>query len=85
MSANVPRVSSRAGCGRPDQTERRVGIMDPVTSFGVVALTFMMMMYALEKGGPNFILAFAFGCAASSVYGSSQEPGRSGSSKPSGA
>jgi hypothetical protein len=23
--------------------------MDPVTSFGVVALTFMMMMYALEK------------------------------------
>jgi hypothetical protein len=43
--------------------------MDPVTSFGVVALTFMMVMYALEKRGPNFIFAFAFGCAASSVYG----------------
>ena len=34
---------------------------------GVSVLTFMMLMYALEDG-PRFI-AFALGCARSSVYG----------------
>ncbi len=40
-----------------------------LTAFGVVVLTFMMLMYALERRGPRFVLAFAFGCALSSVYG----------------
>jgi len=40
-----------------------------LTAFGVVVLTFMMLMYALERRGPRFILAFAVGCALSSVYG----------------
>jgi hypothetical protein len=40
-----------------------------VTLYGVAALTFMMLMYALEKRGPGFILAFAVGCALSSAYG----------------
>lgn len=40
-----------------------------ITAFGVVALTFMMTMYALEHRGPAFVLAFAFGCALSSAYG----------------
>ena len=40
-----------------------------VTAFGVAALTFMMLMYALERRGPRFILAFACGCVLSSVYG----------------
>jgi hypothetical protein len=40
-----------------------------LTAFGVVALTFMMLMYALEHRGPRFALAFACGCALSSVYG----------------
>ncbi len=43
--------------------------MDAVTAFGVAALTFMMLMYALESRGRRFILAFAVGCALSSVYG----------------
>jgi hypothetical protein len=43
--------------------------MDQITAFGIVALTFMMVMYALEQRGPGFILAFAVGCAASSLYG----------------
>lgn len=43
--------------------------MDPVTVYGVVALTFMMVMYAFERRGRVFILAFAVGCALSSVYG----------------
>jgi len=40
-----------------------------VTLYGVTALTFMMLMYALEKRGPSFIAAFAVGCLASSAYG----------------
>ncbi len=40
-----------------------------VTIYGVVALTFMMVMYALERRGRRFIAAFALGCALSSVYG----------------
>jgi len=40
-----------------------------LTAFGAVAVTFMMAMYALEHRHPNFVVAFAFGCALSSVYG----------------
>ena len=40
-----------------------------VTVYGVVALTFMMVMYALERRGRGFILGFAAGCVASSIYG----------------
>ena len=43
--------------------------MSAVTLYGVVALTFMMLMYALEQRGPGFIAAFAVGCALSSAYG----------------
>ncbi len=47
-------------------TEHPVSVL---TLFGVVVLTFMMLMYALERRGPGFILAFAVGCALASVYG----------------
>jgi hypothetical protein len=40
-----------------------------VTLYGVVALTFMMTMYALEGRGRNYVLAFAAGCVLSSAYG----------------
>jgi len=40
-----------------------------ITVFGVLALTFMMAMYALEDRGQVFVGAFAVGCALSSVYG----------------
>jgi len=40
-----------------------------VTLYGVCALTFMMAMYALERRGRGFVLAFAIGCVLSSVYG----------------
>jgi len=43
--------------------------VDAVTAFGIAALTFMMLMYALEGLGRGFILAFAVGCALSSAYG----------------
>lgn len=40
-----------------------------LTTFGVSALTFMMLMYGLERRHKGFVLAFAFGCALASVYG----------------
>ena len=40
-----------------------------LTAFGIAALTFMMLMYALESRHRGFILAFACGCALASVYG----------------
>ena len=43
--------------------------MDPVTAYGVCAVTFMMGMYALEPRGRGFVLAFAAGCLLSSAYG----------------
>ena len=36
-----------------------------LTLFGATAVTFMMVMYALERRHPGFVL----GCALSSVYG----------------
>jgi hypothetical protein len=40
-----------------------------VTIYGVCAVSFMMAMYALERRGNGFILAFALGCLLSSAYG----------------
>ncbi|HTC59473.1 MAG TPA: hypothetical protein VK691_05065 [Solirubrobacteraceae bacterium] len=40
-----------------------------LTLFGACAVTFMVLMYALERRGRGFIFAFACGCAFSSVYG----------------
>lgn len=40
-----------------------------VTLFGVIAVSFMMLMYALESKGRHFIALFALGCALSSTYG----------------
>lgn len=40
-----------------------------ITTFGVIAVTFMMVMYALERRHSGFVFAFAVGCLFSSVYG----------------
>jgi hypothetical protein len=40
-----------------------------LTIYGVVALTFMMTMYALEHRHSRYVLGFALGCALSSTYG----------------
>ncbi|HEY1824966.1 MAG TPA: hypothetical protein VGG21_03295 [Acidimicrobiales bacterium] len=40
-----------------------------VTIYGVCAVSFMMAMYAFERRGRAFILAFALGCVLSSAYG----------------
>jgi hypothetical protein len=41
----------------------------PLTIYGVLALTFMMSMYALEGRHRRYVLAFAAGCALASSYG----------------
>ena len=43
--------------------------MDALTIFGAVAVTAMLLFYALESRSPVFVLAFAGGCLASSAYG----------------
>lgn len=43
--------------------------MDTVTIYGVLALCFMLGMYALERRGRVFVVGFAVGCLLSSAYG----------------
>jgi hypothetical protein len=40
-----------------------------LTAFGAAAVTFMVLMYALERRGRGFIFAFGCGCLLSSAYG----------------
>lgn len=43
--------------------------MNPLTAFGLFAVTAMLICYGLEKRSHWFILAFAVSCAMGSVYG----------------
>jgi hypothetical protein len=43
--------------------------MDQLTLFGVIAVTAMLIFYALEDRSRWFILAFAGACALGSIYG----------------
>lgn len=40
-----------------------------LTVFGASAVTFMMVMYALERRDRRYVLGFALGCLLSSAYG----------------
>ena len=43
--------------------------MDGLTLFGLLAVTAMLVFYALEERSPWFVLAFAAACALASIYG----------------
>ena len=43
--------------------------MDSITIFGLVAVSLMLITYALETRSAWFVLAFAFACALGSTYG----------------
>ena len=43
--------------------------MNPLSAFGLFAVSAMLICYALEERNPGFILAFAVACALGSVYG----------------
>jgi hypothetical protein len=41
----------------------------PLSLFGLLAVTAMVVCYALEKRHPLLILAFAISCVLASIYG----------------
>jgi len=43
--------------------------MTLLSAFGLFAVTAMLVMYALEKRSPWFILGFALSCGLGSAYG----------------
>ena len=43
--------------------------MDGLTAFGLLAVTAMLIFYALEARGPAFTLGFAGACVLGSLYG----------------
>jgi hypothetical protein len=49
--------------------ELRCSTMDPLSAYGALAVTAMLVFYALEPRSPVFVLAFACACLASSGYG----------------
>ncbi|MGE0769126.1 MAG: hypothetical protein AB7L90_22000 [Hyphomicrobiaceae bacterium] len=43
--------------------------MDPLTLFGLIAVSAMLLFYALEDRSHWYVLAFAGACALASLYG----------------
>jgi hypothetical protein len=43
--------------------------IDPLTAFGLLAVTLMLVFYALEDRSPIFVLGFAAACLLGSAYG----------------
>ena len=43
--------------------------MDGLTAFGLMAVTAMLVCYALESRSPWWTLGFAFSCVLGSLYG----------------
>ena len=43
--------------------------MDALTLFGLMAVSAMLVFYALEDRHPHFVLAFAGACLLGSIYG----------------
>jgi hypothetical protein len=44
-------------------------MMDPLSLFGLFAVTMMLVCYALEDRSAWYVLAFAVACALGSAYG----------------
>jgi hypothetical protein len=57
------------GLSAREGTANGVTLRGMLTAFGAAAVTFMMLMYALERRGRGFIFAFGCGCVLSSAYG----------------
>ncbi len=58
--------------GRSSDTPRRTGYpraMNLLTAYGALAVSAMLLFYALEDRSTAFVLAFATACLASSLYG----------------
>lgn len=44
-------------------------MFDGLTLFGLLAVSLMLLFYALEARGPHMVLGFAVSCALGSAYG----------------
>jgi hypothetical protein len=53
----------------PQRLEKTETTMDSLTLFGLIAVTLMLVTYALEARSHWYILAFAGACALGSAYG----------------
>jgi uncharacterized membrane-anchored protein len=49
--------------------------MNSLTVFGLIAVTLMLVFYAMEDRSPHFILTFAFACWLGAAYGFLQGAG----------
>lgn len=67
--ARTEGYSQPAARSRPERDDRAGTLLVVLTLFGACAITFMILVYALERRGRGFIMAFACSCALSSVYG----------------
>jgi hypothetical protein len=52
-----------------DNETGELGTMDPLTAFGLFAVTAMLVCYALEDRSRWFVLGFAASCGLGSAYG----------------
>jgi hypothetical protein len=43
--------------------------LDPLTLYGLVSVSLMLLFYALEGRSAWFVLSFAFSCIMASAYG----------------
>ena len=71
-SPSAVRRSPVVGCSGPYHSR-----MDPLTLYGLVAVSLMLLFYALEHRSSVFVLAFAAACVMASVYGFLQGAGHS--------
>ncbi len=54
---------------RHQRTRQESIAIDALTVFGALAVSAMLVFYALESRHPAFVLTFAVACVASSAYG----------------
>ena len=66
---SIFRADSRSAVDEGSSQRSYTPLVDMLTAFGAVAVTAMLIFYALEPRSPWFVLAFAWACLASSVYG----------------
>lgn len=62
--SGMRRITSRANAKSLDACD-----MELLTTFGLVAVTAMLVSYALEPRSHWFVLAFAVACVLGSLYG----------------
>jgi len=60
----------RGGFSEPENLDQRVQTTTtPLTAFGLIAVTLMLVFYVLEGRSNSYTLAFAGACLMGSIYG----------------